>query len=205
MTKAAILGGSLAALALLVLARRQLAAPDLVDLVDEPGPLESIGASAMSAINTARGTDAASMSVSDRGRQAIQAHEALRLTRYRLGDGGWTIGWGRYFPDTGPPPPEVISRETADAWFDEDIEARGAKWVRAYVTAPLTQAQFDALVSMAYNLRPSSFRTIAAAVNAGDDPEAAAMVYTRPGTNLERGLRNRRVAELTLYRSEGVA
>lgn len=200
----ALLAGVGAAVALLV-ARRLVPAAAPSDQAEEPGALETFGADAMGAINTARGTDAASLQVSDRGRQAIRAHEALRLTRYRLGDGGWTIGWGRYFPDSGPPPPEVIDRATADAWFDEDLEARGAKWVRAYVTAPLTQSQFDALVSMAYNLRPSSFRTIAAAVNAGDDPEAAAMVYTRPGSNLERGLRNRRVAELTLYRSEGVA
>lgn len=130
----------------------------------------------------------------------LKKGEALRLTPYRLGDGGSTLGYGRYFPDGGPPPPASITPATADDWFDEDIEARAARWVRQYVTVPLTQFQFDALCSMAFNLKPSSFATIAAAVNAGDDPEAAALKYVREGTNLERGLRIRRARELALYR-----
>jgi lysozyme len=130
----------------------------------------------------------------------LREGEALRLTRYRLGDGGWTIGYGRYYPDGGAVPPERITRDQAEAWFLDDVEARGARWVRAYVSVPLMQRQFDALVHMAFNLKPSSFKTIAQAVNAGDDPEAAAMRYVRAGTNLERGLRNRRERELALYR-----
>lgn len=131
----------------------------------------------------------------------LKQGEALRLQPYRLGDGGWTIGYGRFFPDSGTPPPASITSGQAEAWLAEDVEARGARWVRAYVTVPLTQYQFDALVHMAYNLKPSSFRTIADAVNAGQDPEAAALRYVRAGTNLEAGLRNRRARELALYRS----
>lgn len=130
----------------------------------------------------------------------LREGEALRLTRYRLGDGGWTIGYGRYYADGGPVPPERITRDQAETWFLEDVEARGARWVRAYVRVPLLQREFDALTHMAFNLKPSSFKTIADAVNAGDDPEAAALRYVRAGTNLERGLRNRRERELALYR-----
>lgn len=130
----------------------------------------------------------------------LREGEALRLYRYRLGDGGWTIGYGRFYPDSGPPPPESITRETAEAWFAVDVEARGARWVRAYVQVPLQQHQFDALVHMAFNLSPKSFKTIADAVNRGDDPEAAALRFIRAGTNLERGLRNRRAREVALYR-----
>lgn len=131
----------------------------------------------------------------------LRKGEALRLTRYRLGDGGWTIGYGRFYPDGLPPPPETITREQAEAWFADDVESRGARWVRAYVRVNLTQTQFDALVHMAYNLSPRSFKNIADAVNRGEDPEAQAMRYIREGTNLEQGLRNRRAKELALYRS----
>jgi lysozyme len=131
----------------------------------------------------------------------LKEGEALRLQRYRLGDGGWTIGYGRYYKDGGEVPPEWISREQAEAWFAEDVEARAARWVRAYVDRPLLQHQFDALTHMAYNLRPASFRTIAQAVNAGQDPEAAALQYVRAGSNLEKGLRNRRAREIALYRT----
>ena len=164
--------------------------------------LDGLMASTAGAVNALRGTSAAGMSTSSAGLAHIQQFEGLRLTRYRLGDGGYTIGWGRYYPDSGPPPPERIDRATADAWFAQDVAERGERWVRAYVTADLTQPQFDALVSMAYNLSPRSFRQIADQVNQGNDPERAALQFIRAGTNLERGLRNRRAAELALFRAD---
>ena len=147
-------------------------------------------------------TAVATMTTSATGLAHIAEFEGLSLTRYRLGDGGWTIGRGRYYPDGGPLPPERIDLATADAWFAQDVRERGERWVKAYVNVPLTQPQFDALVSMAYNLSPKSFRTIAEAVNAGNDPEAAAMRFVRAGTDLERGLRRRRTSELALFRSD---
>lgn len=194
------IAGALGVLAAVV-ARMREAPPDTEPTDDEPTLTDELSADAMATLRRITGTDASSMTLSAAGLAAIQSHEGLRLERYRLGDGGWTIGWGRFFPDSGPPPPERITRELADSWLMEDVEARGARWVRAYVTAPLNQGQFDALVSMAYNLSPRSFRTIADAVNAGQDPEAAALRFVRAGTNLERGLRRRRAAELAMYRS----
>lgn len=129
----------------------------------------------------------------------LQRREGLRLERYRLGDGGWTIGYGRFYPDGGEVPPAMIDQATADQWFQQDLVDRGEKWVKAYVSVPISQNQFDALVSMAYNLRPASFKRIAEAVNAGQDPTPIAMQYTRPGTNLERGLIARREEELGIF------
>ena len=147
-------------------------------------------------------TPAASMATSPAGLAHLHTFESLSLIPYRLGDGGATIGWGRFYPDSGPPPPASISRDTADAWFAQDVQDRAEKWVKAYVTAPLTQPQFDALVSMAYNLSPRSFKTIAEAVNDGQDPEDAALQFVRAGSNLERGLRRRRAAELAMFRAD---
>jgi lysozyme len=165
--------------------------------------IDEMNAALAGARNAIMPTPVADMRPSDALRDVLKESEQLRLARYRLGDGGYTIGWGRYYADGGPLPPERIDRATADAWFDEDLEARGARWVRAYVSIPLHQHQFDALTHMAYNLRPSSFKTIAEAVNAGQDPEAAAMKYIRAGTHLEAGLRNRRGRELAMFR-EGI-
>ncbi len=130
---------------------------------------------------------------------ALKKREALRLTRYRLGDGGWTIGYGRYYPDGGVKPPAQITKETAEAWFEQDVVERGEHWVNAYVTVPVSQTQYDALVHMAFNLSPKSFKTIADAVNAGVDITTFAMKFIRQGTNLENGLRARRAEELRLY------
>ena len=166
----------------------------------DPGWLDELQVVSYEAKNLIMPTPAATMNPSDALRSMLKRREALRLTRYRLGDGGWTNGYGHYWPDGGPVPPETITREEAEAQFERDIEERGARWVRAYVTADVDQAQFDALVHMAFNLSPKSFKTIADAVNAGEDPEAAAMRYIRAGTNLENGLRARRAEELALYR-----
>jgi len=176
---------------------------DQVDAGDDdtsPDWTDQVDATLSSVRNLIVPTPAADMNPSPELVDMLKRGESLRLHAYRLGDGGWTIGYGRYYPDDGPPPPDEISVDQAEAWFQEDIENRGARWVRAYVTAPLTQQQFDALVSMAFNLKPKSFRTIADAVNGGQDPEDAALQYVRAGTNLEHGLRVRRAREIALYR-----
>jgi lysozyme len=181
-------------------AQRQ-ASENSEDDTTEPDWTDTVDLTLATARNTVMPSPAGDMGPSQALADMLKRGEALRLTRYRLGDGGWTIGYGRYFPDGGAEPPVSITVDQAEAWFADDLEARGARWVRAYVTVPLTQNQFDALVSMAFNLKPSSFKTIADAVNAGDDPEAAALRYVRAGTNLENGLRNRRGRELALYRT----
>ena len=168
--------------------------PDWTDAVDN-------------ALSTARNlvlpTPTGDMHPSEQLLAMLRRGESLRLHAYRLGDGGWTIGYGHYMPDNGveTPPMEVITADQAEAIFETDVESRGARWVRSYVTVPLEQYEFDALTHMAFNLKPSSFKTIADAVNAGDDPEATALKYIRAGTNLEAGLRNRRAREIALYRS----
>lgn len=169
---------------------------------DEPTLADEASATVASIANTVAGSSTADMQPSAQLLDMLKRGEALALRRYRLGDGGWTIGYGRFYRDPAEPP-EAIDQATADAWFADDVESRAARWVRAYVKVPLLQQQFDALTSMAYNLSPKSFRSIAEEVNAGNDPADAALQYVRAGTDLERGLRNRRAREITLFR-EGV-
>lgn len=151
------------------------------------------------AIGMARNPNIQSMAPSWALLQTIKRLEGgPLLERRNLGDGGYTIGYGRFERDPNKLP-ERITLAQAEAMLLEDIEARGARWVRAYVTVPLDQQQFDALTSMAYNLSPQSFRSIAGAVNRGESPDAAAMRFTLPGSRFERGLRNRRNTELAIY------
>ena len=144
-------------------------------------------------------TDASNLATSDDLDAMLQKGERLVLTPYQLGDGGWTVGYGHYSPNSAGMPAPLSSKDDAIALFNQDIEERAAVWVRKYVTVPINQFQFDALASMAFNLKPSSFKTIADAVNAGDDPDNAALQFVRAGTNLENGLRARRARELDLY------
>lgn len=169
------------------------------DPENAPDLLEEAFTVAEEIANAVSGSPAAWYSTSEAMKRRLKQREGLKLSRYRLGDGGWTIGYGRYYPDSGPAAPAAIDLDTAERWFTEDLVARGEKWVKLYVSVPVTQNQFDALVSMAYNLRPSSFKRIAEAVNQGQDPTPIAMEYTRPGTNLERGLIARRNEELSIF------
>lgn len=194
MTPAHALALTAAGSVLLVAAYRRQAAGE----GDAPDWTDEIDAALTMAMNP---TPASNMQPSAQLLDMLKRGERLSLVRYRLGDGGWTIGYGRFYPDGGPVPPERIDRGAAEAWFVEDVEQRGARWVRAYVTVPLRQHQFDALVHIAYNLSPRSFKNVAQAVNEGADPEAAALRYVRAGTHLEPGLRNRRAREIALYRS----
>ena len=89
------------------------------------------------------------MQLSPRGRALIQEFEKLRLTAFKpTPNDKWTIGWGH----TGPDVYEglVWTRTQADDAFDLDI-GRFTRAVIASTDVPLTQNQFDALVSFAYN------------------------------------------------------
>jgi lysozyme len=180
--------------------RQSRAEPGYSDPEIEPDWTDEAEATMLNVANTVTRTAASQMDPSPRLLVVLKKSEDLRLSRYQLGDGGWTIGYGRYYPFGGAEPPQTITQATAEQWFAQDVEERGARWVRAYVRADLSQNEFDALTHMAFNLKPKSFKTIAEAVNQGQDPEAAAMQYIRAGTNLESGLRNRRLRELAMYR-----
>lgn len=149
------------------------------DLLDEAATV------ANEIANAVTGSPAAWYSTSEAMKKRLKKREALMLNRYQLGDGGWTIGYGRFYKSGGPLPPASIDRDTAERWFTEDLVERGEKWVKLYVSVPVTQNQFDALVSMAYNLRPSSFKRIAEAVNQGQDPTPSLVSEDGPGRNAD--------------------
>lgn len=117
------------------------------------------------------------MRLSTQGRELIKAFEGLSLTAYRDAD-GYSIGYGHYGAKAG----DVISRAEADRLFDQDVR-KFEDGVSRY--APVaTQQQFDAMVSLAYNIGvgapPGSLHeggfaasTVARKHNAGDYAGAA--------------------------------
>ncbi|PMS20696.1 glycoside hydrolase family 24 [Paraburkholderia rhynchosiae] len=146
---------------------------------------------------------AASMQPSAAMVAKLKSNEGLRLTRYALGDGGWTIGYGHYSTNMADIP-ATCTQAQADAWFASDLQQRAAKWVQLYVTVPLTQNQFDALVDIAYNMSPRSFKKFADSVNAGngiDDIAQASVSWVAPA--LQNGIQNRRNAEIAMF-NDGV-
>lgn len=97
----------------------------------------------------------------------LHHYEDCKLEAYLCPAGIWTIGWG----STGNHVYKglVITQEEADQLFIKDCE-RFVESVNTYVKVPLTQYEFDALVTFAYNVGCSNFEssTLLKKLNIGD-------------------------------------
>jgi lysozyme len=120
------------------------------------------------------------------------------------GTGGdpWTIGWGSTGPDIRRS--TIWTQEQADERLERDV-AEFAKGVASAIgTAPTTQAQFDAMVSFAYNVGLSAFAksTLLRKHRAGDYDGAAGQfaLWNKAGGRVLAGLVKRRTAEARCYR-----
>jgi lysozyme len=146
------------------------------------------------------------MITSDKGRALIKAHEGKRLVAYRCPAGVWTIGYGHTSAAGAPEvkPGMRISQIEADAILARDLEAF-EKGVRSLVKGPLTQGQFDALVSFTFNVGLGALKrsTLLKRLNAGQHKAVPAelMKWTRAGGRELPGLVRRRRDEAELWRS----
>jgi lysozyme len=75
--------------------------------------------------------------------------------------------------------------------------------VRTYVTVPVNQNQFDAMVSLDYNIGGGNFKnsSVVANINKGDFVAAANSfkLWNKSGGVVVQGLVNRRELEVTLF------
>jgi lysozyme len=117
-----------------------------------------------------------------------------------------TIGFGHVVhagPITGKEPLKKVSKQQALELLEADC-AKAASAVRRHVKKPLTQAQFDALVSFTYNCGEGSLSesTLLKKLNAGEfgavPTELEKWTHAGPGTVLP-GLVRRRKAEAQLF------
>jgi lysozyme len=144
------------------------------------------------------------MKTSAAGRAAISVREGAKLTAYRDSAGVLTIGVG-HTSAAGAPTVTAGMRITAaeaDKVLSRDLAAVEVDLNRM-ATVPLNQNEFDALVSLVFNIGATAFRksTLLRRLNAGDRRGAADQFLawnkiTRNGRKVElRGLTTRRQAE----------
>ena len=139
------------------------------------------------------------------GRELIQRNEGLRLDAYQDSVGVWTIGYGHTGPEVVPG--LRITQEQADQWFAERLADEFEPGVEAAIgDAPTTQAQFDAMVSLAYNIGIVAFArsSVAASHRRGDNAKAADdfLMWNKAGGQVLAGLVRRRGEERKLYLSD---
>lgn len=148
------------------------------------------------------------MSISLRGLAHIKGWEGFRATQYLDVAGLPTIGYGHLIK-----PHEsftTIKEAQASALLAKDITSAESA-VNKYVKVKLTQNQFDALVSFAFNVGNGAFAnsTMLKRINEGKYIEAGyefgRWVFITVGgkKTVSAGLVNRRTADYNLYR--GVA
>ena len=88
------------------------------------------------------------MQTSTRGLEAIKQFEGLRLKAYQCSAGIWTIGYGH---TAGVKRGMVITKAQAEAFLLADIARFESGVLKLTAPRQLTQGQFDALVSFAFN------------------------------------------------------
>lgn len=146
------------------------------------------------------------MQTSDKGIALIKEFEGCKLTAYQDSVGVWTIGYGWTQPVDGKPirAGMTIKQETAERLLKTGLVSYEND-VSRLVKVRLKQGEFDALVSLAYNLgaRSLSTSTLLRKLNAGDYAGAADefLHWNKAGGKVLNGLTRRREAERALFLS----
>lgn len=149
------------------------------------------------------------MQLSQQGLDFIKRRESLRLVAYKDIAGVWTIGYGTIRIKGRPVMYGMTcTEEQAEEYLRDDC----AEYVHAVNTGTanvtLTQNQFDACVSFAYNVGSGGFLSSSLLKAIRNGHPVAEDLFTRwskvrdPKTGqlvVSRGLFNRRVMEFQMY------
>lgn len=140
-------------------------------------------------------TKVAALSLSAAALVGIAVSEDFRGNAYQDIVGVWTIGWGT---TQGVKPGDRIDPTKALQRKLEDVQKfEGA--LRECVRVPLHQHEYDAFISLAYNIGSGAFcrSTLVAKLNAGDYPGACDEIlrWNKAGGKVIPGLTARRERE----------
>jgi len=136
------------------------------------------------------------------GVELIRHFEGCRFDAYLCPAGVWTIGYGH---TADVKEGDSIDQEAAEAFLIEDLE-KFEQAVTRLVEVPLTQQQFDALVSWTFNLGAGNLAesTLLRKLNNyqyAEVPEQM-MRWVRAGGKVLDGLVRRRAAEAALFQNK---
>lgn len=142
------------------------------------------------------------MDISSNGVKFIANYEGLRLKAYKAvpTEKYYTIGYGHYGADVKQN--MTITKEEALSMFHNDLKGY-VQAVNDAVKVPLNQNQFDALVSLCYNIGKNGLKTssLVARLNKKDYTGAANefLLWNKSGGKVYQGLVNRRSSERALF------
>jgi lysozyme len=146
------------------------------------------------------------MILNNKGYLFITKHEGLRLKPYLCPAKIPTIGYGNTYYADGKRVTlldKQITKQEALEMFKE-IANKFAKRVDTLVTSNITQNQFNALVSFAYNIGTGNFASSTLLKKVNKNPndltiKAEFLRWNKAGGKVINGLTNRRIDEADLY------
>ena len=163
------------------------------------------GAPSLSPASVGNRHPVAQLSLSGKGELFIKDYEGKRLSYYEDHLGYCTVGWGHLTggktscASQGIVIGKAITEQEAQSLFDKD-KVKHERIVKASITAPLYQHEFDALCSLAFNIGSLAIKapTLCRKINAADYAGGAHefLDITNGGTS---GLVKRRKQENAMF------
>lgn len=145
------------------------------------------------------------MRLDTNGYKLIQGFEGLKLAAYQDSAGIWTIGYGNITYEDGKRVQrgDMITQEKADLLF-KYYANKFASQVDALITKPVSQNQFNAMVSLAYNIGIGAFSKSTLLKKVNNNPNDTSIKdefikWVNAGGKKIQGLVNRREKESYLY------
>lgn len=156
-------------------------------------------------VSSGKGQPASGYSISENGVKMIEGFEGgPYLNAYpdpATGGAPWTIGYGH---TGGVSPGEHITQAQAEQFLKSDLQT-AENAVRSSIHVPITQNQFDACVSLAFNIGGYGFEqsAVVARLNSGNyaGAQQAFGEYNHANGQVLAGLTRRRAQEAALFGS----
>lgn len=145
---------------------------------------------------------------SDKCTQLVEELEGFRAEAYQDQGGVWSLGFGSTTYGGGRPVQkgDVVTKQVASIWQSMDLDRIDIKLnndMPIPLVDSLTQNQWDAIVSLSYNIGTSAFlhSTLLKLLEAGDILGAASqfLVWNRVDGKVNQGIINRRTKEKALF------
>jgi len=146
------------------------------------------------------------MKLNDKGYNLIKEFEGLKLKPYLCSAGVPTIGYGNTFYENGTKvklTDAPITKERAETLF-KSLADKFAVKVVPLIKKPITQNQFNALVSFSYNVGVTALQNSTLLKLLNNNPNDANIAkeflkWNKAGSKVVNGLTNRRIKESALY------
>jgi len=137
------------------------------------------------------------MNISATGINLIKSFEGCKLNAYKPvpTEQYWTIGYGHYGPDVAPN--QAITQAEAEILLGIDLK-KYEQAVDHYAIFPMSQNQFDALVSFTYNCGVGNLQKLLKGRTAPQVAESM-LKYNKAGGKVLAGLTRRRQTEHDLF------